>query len=112
MRITRKALKQSGRGSRAAVRRDMNGAIAQGDGPGGFLGSGSSGEPLGVIAGASTYGITETAIDAAPTYGRVPRGGGRFMTANAAGPGVRCAADPAGGLVGRDGRHLFDTGTA
>lgn len=85
MKITRKALKQSGAALEQAVRRDMNGAIAQEVDRVSFLGAGSSGEPLGVIAGASTYGITETAIDAAPSWAAFRAAVVRFMTANAAG---------------------------
>tara|TARA_Y100001933_G_scaffold114883_2_gene114924 strand:- start:4062 stop:5321 length:1260 start_codon:yes stop_codon:yes gene_type:complete len=85
MKITRKALKQSGAALEQAVRRDMNGAIAQEVDRVSFLGAGSSGEPLGVIAGAATYGITETAIDAAPSWAAFRAAVVRFMTANAAG---------------------------
>lgn len=85
MRITRKTLKQSGAALEQAVRRDMNGAIAQEMDRAAFLGAGSSGEPLGVIAGASTYGITETAVDAAAAWAAFRSAVVRFMTANAAG---------------------------
>ncbi|WP_417424098.1 phage major capsid protein [Hoeflea sp.] len=88
MRITRKTLKQSGAGLEAAVRRDMNGAIMQKLDQAVFLGSGSSGEPTGLLAGASAWGITETAVDAAATYAAFRAAAVRFMTANAAnGPG-------------------------
>ncbi|WP_397544223.1 phage major capsid protein [Roseovarius salis] len=85
MKITRKTLKQSGAALEQAVRRDMNGAIAQEMDRAAFLGAGSSGEPLGVIAGASTYGITETAVDAAAAWSAFRSAVVRFMTANAAG---------------------------
>jgi hypothetical protein len=89
MKITRKALKQAGAGLEQAVRRDMAAAILQETGRAIFLGSGTSGEPLGVITGASTYGITETAIDAAASYAAFRAAAVRFMTANAAnGPGA------------------------
>ena len=65
---TRKALKQAGAGLEQAVRRDMSAAILQETDRAIFLGSGSGGEPLGIFPGASTYGITETAIDAGATY--------------------------------------------
>jgi HK97 family phage major capsid protein len=84
MKVTRKAMKQSGDGLEQAIRRDMRGAIEQEMDKAAFLGAGSSGEPLGVIAGASTYSITETAIDAAPTWGAFRGAITRFMTANAA----------------------------
>ena len=84
MKITRKALKQAGQGLENAVRRDMSAAIQQETDRAIFLGSGSSGEPLGVFPGAATYGITETAIDAAATYAAFRAAAVRFMTANAA----------------------------
>ena len=68
MKLTRKSLKQSGAALEDAVRRDMNSAIAQELDRAIFLGSGSSGQPLGVIAGAATYGITDTDVSAAPAY--------------------------------------------
>ena len=83
MKVTRKALKQSGAALEQAVRRDMNSAMAQEIDRAVFLGSGSSGEPLGVIAGASTYGINEQAVDAAPTYKAFREAVTRFMVANA-----------------------------
>jgi HK97 family phage major capsid protein len=60
MRITRKALKQSGAGLEAAIKRDMGAAIGSELDRAVFNGLGSAGEPLGVIAGAATYGITDT----------------------------------------------------
>lgn len=96
MTLTRRAMKQSGAALEAAVRRDMNQAISVGLDAAVFQGSGASGEPLGVIAGASTYGITETALDAAPTWAAFRSAVVRFMAANAAnGPGdVRLAVRP------------------
>ncbi len=89
MKITRKALKQAGAGLEQAVRRDMSAAIQQETDRAIFLGSGSSGELLGIFPGASTYGITETAIDAAASYAAFRAAAVRFMTANAAsGPGA------------------------
>ncbi len=89
MKITRKALKQAGAGLEQAVRRDMSAAIQQETDRAIFLGSGSSGEPLGIFPGASTYGITETAVDAAASYAAFRAAAVRFMTANAAGgPGA------------------------
>lgn len=89
MKITRKALKQAGQGLEQAVRRDMSAAIQQESDRAIFLGSGSGGEPLGIFPGAATYGITETAIDAAATYAAFRAAAVRFMTANAAsGPGA------------------------
>lgn len=83
MRITRKALKQSGAALEAAVRRDMNGAMAQELDRAIFMGSGSGGEPLGIVTGASTYGITETDVSDEPTYQNFLDEVVAFMTANA-----------------------------
>lgn len=96
MTLTRRAMKQSGAALEAAVRRDMNQAISVGLDAAVFQGSGGSGEPLGVIAGAATYGITETTLDAAPTWAAFRSAVVRFMAVNAAnGPGdVRLAVRP------------------
>lgn len=87
MEITRKAMKQSGAGLEQAVRRDMNGAIAEAVDKAVFQGSGSGGQPTGVIAGASGFGITETAVDAAASYAAFRAAVVRFITANAASGG-------------------------
>ncbi|QFU07290.1 Phage capsid family protein [Rhodobacteraceae bacterium THAF1] len=84
MRLTRKSLKQSGAALEDAVRRDMNSAIGIEMDRVVFLGSGADGEPLGVIPGASTYGITETAVDAAASYAAFRAAAVRFMLANTA----------------------------
>ncbi len=89
MKITRKTLKQSGAALEQAVRRDMNGAMAQAMDAAVFLGSGSSGEPTGILPGASGFGITETAVDAAASWSAFRTAVVRFMAANAAGsPGA------------------------
>lgn len=85
MRLTRKTLKQSGQALEQAVRRDMNGAMAQEMDRVAFLGAGASGEPDGVIAGASGYGITETSVNAAASWSAFRAAVTRFMLANAAG---------------------------
>lgn len=88
MRLTRKALKQSGAAIEDAVRRDMNGAMAQALDQAIFLGTGASGQPLGIITGAATYGITSTAVAAAASWDAFRSAVVRFMTGNAAtGPG-------------------------
>jgi len=84
MKLTRKSLKQSGAALEDAVRRDMNSAIAAEMDRVVFLGSGADGEPLGVIPGAATYGITVTEVDAAPSYAAFRAAAVRFITANAA----------------------------
>lgn len=115
MRITRKALKQSGEALEQAVRRDMNGAMGQEMDRVAFLGTGADGQPLGVITGAATYGITATAINAAPSWSAFRAAVVRFITGNAAtGPGdVRALIRPEvwdtldGILVG-DGGFKFE----
>lgn len=88
MRITRKTLLQSGEALESAIRRDMNGTMAAELDKAIFLGTGADGQPLGVIPGAATYGITSTAVDALATWGAVRAAVVRFMTANTAtGPG-------------------------
>jgi HK97 family phage major capsid protein len=89
MRITRKALKQSGDALEQAVRRDMNGAIAVALDRAIFLGTGANGQPLGVITGAGTYGITSTDAGALAAWSAFREAVVRFMTGNAAGsPGA------------------------
>lgn len=84
MRISRKTLKQSGDALEQAVRRDMAGAMAAAMDKAVFLGTGANGQPLGVITGAATYGITSTAIGAMATWAVFRRAVTRFMAANAA----------------------------
>lgn len=84
MRITRKTLKQSGAALEQAVRRDMNGAMGAALDQAAFLGTGANGQPLGVITGAATYGITSTPVDAAARWASFRSGIVRFMTKNAA----------------------------
>jgi HK97 family phage major capsid protein len=89
MKITRKALKQTGAALEQAVRRDMNGAIAQAMDAAVFLGSGSGGQPDGIIPGAAGFGITSTGIGAVATWGAFRAAVTRFMVASAAGsPGA------------------------
>ncbi|MDD9732476.1 phage major capsid protein [Mameliella sp. AT18] len=85
MRITRKVLKQSGAALEQAVRRDMSGAMGAAMDQAAFLGTGANGQPLGVITGAGTYGITSTAVGALASWGAFRAAVTRFMTANAAG---------------------------
>ena len=84
LRVTRKALKQSGEGLEAAMRRDLSGAMQVGLDRAAFLGTGADGQPLGVIPGAATYGITTTPVDAAATWAAFRAAAVRFMLANAA----------------------------
>jgi HK97 family phage major capsid protein len=82
--ISRKTLKQSA-GIEDAVRRDMNSAIGAGLDKAIFLGTGANGQPLGVITGAATYGITSTDAAALASWAAFRAAVVRFMTANAAG---------------------------
>ena len=111
MRITRKTLMQSGQALEQAIRRDMNGAMAQEMDRAIFNGSGSSGEPTGVFTGASAWGIEETDLSAAATWAAIRSEVVAFMTANAAtGPGaVRLLIRPEV-WDGMDGSYI--TGTA
>jgi len=84
MRISRRAMKQTGDALEQAIRRDMNGAMAQATDQAVFRGTGADGQPLGVIAGAGTYGITSTAIGAAATWAAFRAAVARFIAANAA----------------------------
>ncbi|GAB1362413.1 phage major capsid protein [Rhodobacter sp.] len=89
MRISRKAMLQSGDALEQAIRRDMAGTMAAELDKAIFLGTGANGQPLGVIPGVATYGITSTAINAAGTWAALRAAVVRFMTANAAaGPGA------------------------
>src|SRR5690606_28462068 len=66
--ISRKALKQAGEGLEAAIRRDLNAVIGTELDRVVVNGSGTAGEPLGIIPGASTYGIASTAVGATATW--------------------------------------------
>lgn len=84
MKLTRRAMK-SAAGIEQAVRRDMRGAIQSEMDRAVFLGTGSNGEPLGVIEGAGTYGINSTAVDAAASWSAFRGAVTTFLTNNAAG---------------------------
>lgn len=81
MKITRKTLKQSGDGLEQAVRRDMNGCMAQAMDKAVFLGAGASGEPAGLLVG--SYGITSTAVAATLKWSAFRAAIVRFLIANA-----------------------------
>lgn len=82
MKITRKAMKQTGDSLEQALRRDMNGAIGEAMDKAVFLGAGSSGEPAGVLVG--SYSITSTSIAAAASWAAFRAAVKRFLIANAA----------------------------
>ncbi|PTQ72738.1 phage major capsid protein [Celeribacter persicus] len=81
--ITRKALKQSGAGLEQAIRRDLNAVIGTEIDRVVVNGSGASGEPLGIVPGAATYGITSTAIGAVADWAAFRAEVVAFMEANA-----------------------------
>jgi hypothetical protein len=81
MKVTRKALKQSGDALEQAIRRDMQGCMAEGLDKAVFQGSGASGQPSGILVG--SYGITSTAIAAAASWAAFRAAVVRFMTDNA-----------------------------
>jgi HK97 family phage major capsid protein len=83
MKLTRKALKQSGDALEQAVRRDMLGAIQSELDKAVFCGSGSNGQPSGVIQLAGTVGITSTDISAIASYAIFKNAARRMMDANA-----------------------------
>ena len=88
MKLTRRAMKSSP-GIEQAVRRDMRSAIQAKMDEAVFLGAGSNGEPLGVVAGAGTYGIAETNVGDVATWGVFRTAVTTFLTNNAAtGPGA------------------------
>lgn len=84
MRITRKALKQSGSALEQAVRRDMNGAVEEALDKAVFQGSGAAGEPTGLFTGAAAWGIIEVDVDAAASWGVFRNEVTEFMIQNAA----------------------------
>ena len=84
MRISRKALMQSGEALEQAIRRDMAGTMQAELDKAIFLGTGADGQPLGVIPGAATYGITSTAIGAEISAAAFREAVARFLVANAA----------------------------
>ncbi len=78
----------------------MNGAIGEAIDKAVFLGTGANGQPLGVITGQSTYGITATDAERLACWSAVRAAVVRFMAANAAGsPGAVRGAHPAGAVV-------------
>lgn len=89
MRISRKAMLQSGDALEQAIRRDMAGTMQAELDKAIFRGTGADGQPLGVIPGVATYGITATAVNAEISAAAFRAAVTRFLVANAAnGPGA------------------------
>lgn len=84
VKLTRKSLKQSGAALEAAVRRDINGTMQAVLDAAIFNGTGANGQPLGVIAGQSTYSYGTTAVSAAASSAVFRAVAATFMAANAA----------------------------
>ncbi|MDO6722782.1 phage major capsid protein [Celeribacter halophilus] len=84
MRVTRRALKQSGEGLETAIRRDLSAAIGAELDKATLMGTGADGQPLGIIPGAATYGITSTPVGAAATWAEIRDEVIAFINANAA----------------------------
>lgn len=82
MRITRKAQKQAGEGLEAAIRRDMAAAVQAELDRATLMGTGTNGQPLGIIPGAATYGITSSAIGAAASWAAFRGAAVAFMQGN------------------------------
>lgn len=81
--ISRKALKQAGEGLESAIRRDLNAAIGAELDRVVISGTGTAGQPLGIIPGATAYGITSTAVGATATWAAFRAQIVAFMEANA-----------------------------
>lgn len=84
VRISRKVMKQSGAGLEAAIRSDLNGAMTAEIDKAAFRDTGQDGQPLGIVTGAASYGIAETAIDATASAAAFRSAVAAFMAANAA----------------------------
>lgn len=109
--ITRKALKQAGEGLEAAIRRDLNAAIGAELDRVVVNGTGATGQPLGIIPGATTYGITSTPVGATATWAAFRAQIVAFMQANAitSASQVNLAFDPS---IWADLDEALITGTA
>ncbi len=84
VKVTRKSMKQSGDALEQAIRRDISGTMQAVLDAGVFNGTGSNGQPLGIIAGQSTYGYGTTAVSADASAAAFRTVAATFMTANAA----------------------------
>lgn len=109
--LSRKSLKQAGQGLESAIRRDLNAVIATEIDRVVVNGTGATGQPLGIIPGATTYGITSTPVGAAATWAAFRAQIVAFMQANAitSASQVNLAFDPA---IWADLDDALITGTA
>ena len=81
--LSRKSLKMTGAGLETAIRSDMSAAIATALDNAVINGTGSTGQPLGLIPGAVTYGITATDVASLATWAAFRAEVIAFMEANA-----------------------------
>lgn len=109
--ISRKSLKQAGAGLEQSIRRDLNAVISTELDRVVVNGTGATGQPLGIIPGATTYGITSTAIGAIATWAAFRTEVVAFMEANAitSASQVNLAFNPA---IWADLDEALITGTA
>jgi HK97 family phage major capsid protein len=78
--LTRRALMQAGPALEAAIRRDLAGTIRQEADKAAFIGTGSGGQPTGLL---NIAGVPTTAVGAVPTYDVFLDAITAFMVANA-----------------------------
>ncbi|MEL7488638.1 MAG: phage major capsid protein, partial [Pseudomonadota bacterium] len=83
MTLTRKSLKQSGAALEQAVRRDMNGAIGEAMDAAIFQGTGSNGQPTGILNLSVSPAITTTSVGGLDTYGVYRDAATRLMNSDA-----------------------------
>lgn len=81
--ISRKALMQAGQGLEAAIRRDLSAVIGAELDRVVINGTGATGQPLGIVPGAATYGIASTPVGAEATWAAFRAEIVAFMVANA-----------------------------
>ncbi|WP_415184396.1 phage major capsid protein [Phaeovulum sp.] len=81
--LSRKSLKMTGAGLETAIRSDMSAAIATALDNAVINGTGATGQPLGLIPGAVTYGITATDVASLATWAAFRAEVIAFMEANA-----------------------------
>lgn len=81
--ISRKSLKQAGEGLESAIRRDLNAVIGAELDRVVINGTGTTGQPLGIIPGAAAYAITSTPVGAAASWSAFRAQIVAFMQANA-----------------------------
>lgn len=113
MRISRKAMLQSGDALEQAIRRDMNGTMAAELDKAIFLGTGADGQPLGVITGRDTYGANVYEFEGLLDWAALRQGVLDFMLANSAsGPGDVTALIRPETWSYLDAREAFFAGTA